>query len=77
MLGSTTISTKTLKLIVPKNFTSIATPSTPKTLKSKVFSILPKNTKKEEKNHKIQKNILPLMTPITINKKVFFNTTNQ
>jgi hypothetical protein len=68
MLGSTTTSTKKLKLIVPKNYTSLATSSTLSPLKLKVFSILPKNTKKEakrskkHKNYDIQTNILSLIT---------------
>jgi hypothetical protein len=60
-----------------KNYTSLATPSTLKSLKLKVFSILPKNTKKEEKSRKkhiiyvIQTNIPPILTPITRSNKVF------
>jgi predicted RND superfamily exporter protein len=73
MLGSATTSTKTLKLIVQKNPTSLVTSLTLKTLKPKVFSILPKNTKKEEKSSK--KNVIftlpPLITPITKSNKVF------
>jgi hypothetical protein len=70
-------STKTLKLIVSKNYISLATPSTLNLLKLKAFSILPKNTKKEVKSSKkhiiyaIQTNILPLIIAITRSNKVF------
>jgi hypothetical protein len=62
---------------VPKNYTSLVIPPTLKSLKLNVFSILPKNTKKAEKNSKkhiiyaIQTNIPPLITPITKSNKVF------
>jgi hypothetical protein len=73
MLGFATTSTKTLKLIVQKNHTSLVTSLTLKTLKPKVFSILPKNTKKEEKNSK-KHGIFTLPPPITVitkSNKVF------
>ena len=69
ILGTTTISTLALKLIVPKNHTSQVTSSQ---LNHIVFSILPKNTKKNKKTtkkHIIY--ILSLLAPIAINKKVF------
>jgi hypothetical protein len=62
---------------VPKNYTSLTTPSTLNLLKLKVFSILPKNTKEEvtcSKKHiiyAIQTNILPLIIAITRSNKVF------
>jgi hypothetical protein len=73
MLGFATTSTKTLKLIVKKNHTSLVTSLTPKTIKPTVFSILPKNTKKEEKNSKKNRilTLPPLITLITKSNKVF------
>jgi hypothetical protein len=69
MLGLATTSTKTLKLIVPKDYTSQAKPST---LNYIVFSILPKNTKKKKKiTKKCITYILSPLTPITIRDKVF------
>jgi hypothetical protein len=69
MLGPATTSTKTLKLIVPKNYTSQATLSI---LSCIVFSILPKNTKKKKKvTKKCITYTLSLLQTITISGKVF------
>jgi hypothetical protein len=67
MLGLATTSSKTLKLIVPKDYISHAKIPI---LNYIVFSILPKNTKKKKKVvKKYITNMLP--TTITINDKVF------
>jgi hypothetical protein len=69
MLGTATISTSALKLIVSKNHTSQVTSSQ---LNHIVFSILPKNTKKEKKVAKKHITyILSLLASIAINNKVF------
>jgi hypothetical protein len=67
MLGFATTSTKTLKLIVLKNYTSPTTPSTLKPLKLKVFSILPNNKEKntQKPKNKIENKITQKKTKIS------------
>jgi hypothetical protein len=75
MLGPATTSTKALKLIVPKNYTSQATLSI---LSCIVFSILPKNTKKNKKVTKKRITYtLSLLQTTTISGKVFSILSNN